>query len=556
MSGTTLRPEIASSWRRCSMSGLGPSKPDLRVEPDLVDRRSRLMASAEPVLAQLGEQLADASFCVVLADREARIVDVPVGARSMRNRLAEYGAVAGGVFMEETTGTNSIATVYELRRGLAVHAEEHYLESFKQFSCYGHPITHPVTRRLEGVLDISCLSKDASPLLRPFLARAAHDIEEQLLRTARHAEQRMLAAFQAATAGRNHPVLVLGESVVLANPAAMELVEPVDHHRLRELAADRAEPDGPVHEPASVELSSGRTVAVRVSALMPGTDGVLFEFQDPQDAACPVVGRGRARVRRSRPVSSTPPLPGTAVYVGGQPGTGRTTAARALTVTRDGSPGRIAVLDSTETAAVGEAAWLGSLEAAVADTPDLLLVEDVHLLPEPCAVRLRRVMERADVWVVLTGPPLADLTGYALVLAADCPAHIGLPALRDRIDDLPELVRAMLEDRGAGDRVRFTPAALATLSGHSWPGNLRELNTVVRTAVARRSAGDIAPGDLPAGYQVSPRLRRMTPLERAEHNVITAALREHDGNKLRAAQQLGISRTTLYSRMRALGIGV
>ncbi|WP_420802577.1 aldehyde dehydrogenase family protein [Streptomyces cavernae] len=57
-----------------------------------------------------------------------------------------------------TTDTRSpsrlIATVYELRRGLAVHGDERYLEPFKRFSCYGHPITHPVTRRLEGVEEI------------------------------------------------------------------------------------------------------------------------------------------------------------------------------------------------------------------------------------------------------------------------------------------------------------------------------------------------------------------------------------------------------------------
>ncbi|MFI7705111.1 sigma-54-dependent Fis family transcriptional regulator [Nonomuraea sp. NPDC049480] len=560
-----LRPEIALSWRRCRMSGLGPAAPDLRFEPGEVDRRSRLVAAAQPVLEQLSEQLGDAGFCVMLADRRSRLVDVPIGARKLRDRLAELGVVAGGVFMEETTGTNSIATVYELRHGLAVHGEEHYLEAFKRFSCYGHPIIHPVTRRLEGVLDITCLVENDSPLLAPFLTRAVSDIEERLLQTARRAEQRMLSAFQDAAAGHGRPVLVLGEGVVLANSAAVELLDPVDHIRLRELAADLGGRGR--CEARSLELSSGRRLAVRLQAVAPGSDGVLFEFTDP-DETRHVPHRTAARAE--------PPRPGTPVYVGGAPGTGRTTTV--LSLARDagivppdaerntgaapptgppagppaGGKAGIVSLDAAEAAVQGEAAWLGALDAAAAGGPGLLLVEDAHLLPDSCAVHLRRLMERPGLWIALTGAPVAELTGYAATLAAGCPARIELPALRDRAGELPALVRAMLHDLGAGERVRFTPAALAALAGHPWPGNLRELHTVLRTVVARRSAGDVTPRDLPADYQVSPRLRRMTPLERAEHDAIAAALREHDGNKLRAAQRLGISRTTLYSRMRAL----
>ncbi|MDX3228334.1 sigma-54-dependent Fis family transcriptional regulator [Streptomyces sp. ME19-01-6] len=568
-----LRPEIALSWRRCRMSGLGPAAPDLRVEPDAVDRRSRLVAAAQPVLAELAGQLGDAAFCVMLADRESRIVDMPDGARRLRDRLAALGVVTGGVFMEETTGTNSIATVYELRRGLAVHGDEHYLEAFKQFSCYGHPIRHPVTRRLEGVLDITCLSADDSPLLGPFLARAAHDIEERLLQTARRAEQRMLAAFQMTAAGRSRPVLVLGEGVVLANPAAVELLDPVDHIRLRELAGGLSGSGlGRLHEPhaaQSIELSSGQSVHVRFRAVNPGADGVLFEFT-AQGEACPAHGRGTPRIRIPRPATTAGLLPGAPVYIGGAPGTGRTTTARSLAgghdrkATRIGAGpdrigdtrDRIRAFDASEAAALGETAWLASFEAAVGEAPELLLVEDVHLLSDACAARLRRLMERAPGRIALTGAPLTELTGYAAALAADCPTQIALPALRDRAEDLPALVRAMLDDLGAGDRVRFTPTTLGALAGHPWPGNLRELHTVVRTVLAHRSAGDVTLRDLPAGYQVSPRLRRMTPLERAEHDAIATALREYDGNKLRAAQRLGISRTTLYSRMRALRITV
>ncbi|MFG3207410.1 sigma-54-dependent Fis family transcriptional regulator [Streptomyces sp. NPDC048192] len=551
---TTLRPEIARSWWRSELSGLTPTAANLRVEPDAVHRRGRLVSAAEPVLSELAEQLGSADFCVLLADRESRIVGLPVGSRPLRARLEALGVVTGGVFLEETTGTNSIATAHELRRGVAVHGEEHYLEPFKRFSCYGHPIRHPVTHRLEGVLDITCLTRNHSPLLATVIARAARDVEERLLLTARRAEQRMLAAYQAATARRNRPVLVLGEGVVLTSPAAVELLDPVDHIRLREFAADlgRRGADGSARPPAirTFELSSGRVVSVRLQAVARGTDGVLFEFDDPDPADATVRGRGSTRRTATQSVAIAP---GTPVYVGGAPGTGRTTTVRSLA---GGDGVRITALDASEAAVRGEATWLADLEQATKDNPDLLLVEDVHLLPGPCAARLRRLMERSRPPMALTGPPLAELTGHSAVLAADCPAHIELALLRDRAEELPGLVRAMLDNLGFGDRVRFTPTALAVLAGHPWPGNLRELDTVVRTVAERRSAGDVTPRDLPEAYRISPRRRSMTPLERAEHDAITGALRKFRGNKLRAAQELGISRTTLYNRMRVLKINL
>ncbi len=252
-------------------------------------------------------------------------MDLPVGARGLRDRPEGLGAVAGGVFMEETTGTNSIATVYELRRGLAVHGDEHYLEAFKRFSCHGHPIPHPVTRRLEGVLDITCLAEDDSPLLGPFLARAASDIEQRLLRTARHAQQRMLAAFQAAAARRDRPVLVLGEGVVPANSPAAELLDPADHIRLRELAAGLGGPGHGgcrrTHDARSIELSSGRSMDVRLQAVTSGADGVLFEFTEPEKA-CGVPGPEGARVQfasTGRPSAdrTTGLAPGASAYIGG-----------------------------------------------------------------------------------------------------------------------------------------------------------------------------------------------------------------------------------------------
>lgn len=518
-----LRPEIALSWRRVSLSGLGTAAAVSTVDEGAVDPASRLLIAARPVLADLAERLDGASNCIILADRNARLVVPPSGDQKLRSRLAGVGTVPGQRFAEETTGTNSIATAHELRAGIAVRGEEHYLEPFKAFSCYGHPIRNPLNRRLEGVLDITCLSRDDSPLLAPFLLRAVSDIEERLVTTARLSQQRMLAEFQMATAGHHRPVLVLGKGVQLANPAAAELLDPADHAWLRQLASDLRVDDS--ERSATVRLTSGRDTAVRFRPVGPNAEGALFEFAEPV-----VEARSRSAARASDRTA----------YVGGAPGTGRSTAAREFASGRE-----IVVL---------EAGQCPDLAHAAPPPCAVVLVEDVHLLSEAGRARVRVLLDDPERAVVLCGLPRAELAAGAAALAARCHRHVELAPLRERAEEIPGLVRSMLGELGLRERLRFTPTALQHLSTHPWPGNVRELRWVVQEVVRHRSAGDITPADLPEGYRSGPRVRRMTPLERAEHDAILAALRECGGNKVHAAKRLGISRTTLYSRVRALQI--
>ncbi|WP_328306886.1 hypothetical protein [Actinomycetospora sp. NBC_00405] len=165
-----LRPEIVSSWRRTASAGLDPGA---TVDPEDVayyDHGSRLRRAAAPVLDAVAEHLAGTRYGVVLADPDSCIVDARFGQSEFEARLAALGAVPGKTFTEATTGTNSIPTAGETQRGVAVHGEEHYLEVFKRFACFGAPIRDPITRRHAGVPDITCFAEDGAPLLRPFLS--------------------------------------------------------------------------------------------------------------------------------------------------------------------------------------------------------------------------------------------------------------------------------------------------------------------------------------------------------------------------------------------------
>ena len=163
-----------------------------------------------------------------------------VGAHPLHDRLAEVGLVTGTVWDEETTGTNAVATVFELRRGLSVVGDEHYLDDLKQFCCYGEPLFDPTSGRLEGVLDITGPVADATSLLGPFLSRARHEIERRLLDTSRAAHQMLLRAYESATAGARHPIVALGDDMMLANQAATTQLTRDDIAVLKALVASGA----------------------------------------------------------------------------------------------------------------------------------------------------------------------------------------------------------------------------------------------------------------------------------------------------------------------------
>lgn len=544
----TARPEIELSWRRSSMSGLAPDDDLHRIGVQDVDLGGRLADAARPVVDALLDDLDSAPVCVVVADGEARLTLISCGDTRLLDRLEEAGAVTGRRFSEETTGTNSIATAHEIRSGVAVRGDEHFAKSLRGFSCYGRPVIHPATRRLEGVASLVCLAEDDARLLDSLLRRVTREVEQGLLRRGRLRDQNMLAAFQAAAARRVSPVLVSGPDLVLASPAVSQWLAPADHARLRAMTGElptRGARLGPV------VLESGVALQVRASPVPGAPGGVVFELRPQEPPTGPVaLGRAQAGVRttqlphRRRDGQGQGP-----VLVTGECGTGRSTRLRELA---DGGPTDI--LHAADARIHGEADWLAGLQRAATSRAGLLAVEDVQLLSPAMARCVSRVVESTRCRIALSGTPeVTALSPEHAGLCALCAEHVELRPLRERARELPDLIAVTLKEAGADPSVRFTHAALDFLTAYAWPGNLTELNAVVRQTLRDRPAGDITSADLPARCRENSG-RRLSPLEHAERRAITEALTASGGNKTLAALALAISRTTLYSRMRALRI--
>ena len=143
--------------------------------------------------------------------------------------------------------------------------------------------------------------------------------------------------------------------------------------------------------------------------------------------------------------------------------------------------------------------------------------------------------------------------------------NIELPALRERISDIPLLARHFLEQicQDAGKFVQgFSDQAQATLQAHQWPGNIRELQNVIERAVLLGKSDVIGVEDLPrtlaavgpatAGPVGTRTLKEA--LEAPERQIIREVLDSNNWNRHATAEALGINRTTLYKKMKRLGL--
>jgi DNA-binding NtrC family response regulator/pSer/pThr/pTyr-binding forkhead associated (FHA) protein len=135
---------------------------------------------------------------------------------------------------------------------------------------------------------------------------------------------------------------------------------------------------------------------------------------------------------------------------------------------------------------------------------------------------------------------------------------IAVPPLRDHAEDVPALAAYFLAGFNAEYRrnTKLSPAALKCLTAYPWPGNVRQLRGVLESAVAMSADDVLEPRDfhLSAEAHVGDDLPRTLNLEQVEAWTIRRALRKADGVHVKAAQELGIHRDTLLSKIKKYGI--
>src|SRR6266496_1373530 len=144
---------------------------------------------------------------------------------------------------------------------------------------------------------------------------------------------------------------------------------------------------------------------------------------------------------------------------------------------------------------------------------------------------------------------------------------VHLPSLRERRSDIPMLVHWFLDRYAKGNSIQVTSAAMKYMLQYDWPGNVRELENCVERAVALGDRETIDVCDLPPSLiaasslpigpeEISTAGLSTTDLEAIERTTIERVFQQVGGDKVRAGKMLGISRATLYRKLKRYNIGI
>lgn len=528
------RPVIAASWLRSDRAGL---RPDAHPDPEIgaIEAADTLLDAARPVLARAATALSGSNTALLLVDHRSRLVSRVTADLTLERRLEGLGAIAGAGFGEEEMGTTALGTPLEVRGDVAINGAEHYLEQFRTLSCFGRPIIHPATRRLAGVICMAEIADRINPLSIPLVRGLVDDISGRLLDRSHASHRAVIAAYQRLARRRDVAVAAIGDDLQLTNAAAAQLLAPGDFGTLRLLLADGAP------RTAVLTLVSGVVADVVVSRPDGAPHAAVFRLRPrPGGPSAPVIA----------------PRPATAptVAVSGEPGTGRST--RALTCVAEDAH---TVLDVAGAILAGREPDVPAVLRACREAGRGLVVDGADLLDERSARLLHAAVANpaagpAVSIVVVTGPA-ESLSPAVGALVACCRRRIVLPPLRERTTEIASLGQGLVA--AVDPHLELGADAADALLSQEWPGNLAELSMVLTEAAdaaLARGGRTVTAEDLPAEYRGSTRAARLRGMEQAERQAILAALASADGNKSRAAAELGISRTTLYARIRALGI--
>ena len=600
-------PSIARSWLRCLDDyHLDPAvlqDPVVLEQAGLRESRERLqqvldIASGE--LNSLHQQLAGAGHAVLLTDARGIILEC-VTAPAERHVFERAGLWLGADWSEAREGTNGIGTCLVERQPLTIHQDEHFRGRHTGLTCSASPVFDPHGDLL-AVLDVSSARAQVSRQSQ-FHTMSLVNLSARMIESCyflrQYAHQWLLRFHpRAESVGLFSEGLLAFDDegrVCAANQSALNLLATRRDALLGQTLTQwfccdpqaliqRAMPQGstvwPLHTRDGRALFAsvrGRTVARPQAAprvaqatgagLCLLDAGLSEQFRRALrvfERDVPVLLHGETGVGKEafakaiHQASTRGQAPFVAINCASLPESlieselfgyrgGSFTGAR-----KDGMPGKLLQANGG-TLLLDE---IGDMPLAL-QTRLLRVLEERQVVPiggqaQALDVRIVSATHRDLLEQVAQGSFREDL--YYRLAGLD----VELPPVRER-SDTAHLLDALLAQE-AGDRpVRLDETARQRLLAFAWPGNVRQLRHVLRTLVALCDDGLIRVEDLPAAIRRPPVTDASPPvagncLEQAERDALLRTLQAYHWHMTRVAEQLGISRNTLYRKLRRHGI--
>ena len=601
------------------------------------ERNRRLYAHAAPVMEMLFEQIVNSQSMVVLTDARGTIIH-SIGDDDFMAKASKVALQPGANWSEATKGTNAIGTALVSESPTLVHADEHFMHANHFLTCQASPILD-ARGNILGVLDVTGDHRRYHQHTMGLVKMSARMIENHwigddfrnLMRLHLHSRVEFIGTLMEGILAVDRDGRIVGanrsalDHLGLSGAAARmhsvtslfgtSVAGLVDHFR-SPLAAPLCLclPNGnPCHvqarfnwatwyglgAPARKAAPSSPAPSASAAPLRAATSGLrLLETGDAQMAA--LTAKLRKVIDRD-----------VAILILGETGTGKDLLARAIhhdsnrarrpfVAVHCGAVGAAAIEtelfgDDATHARDGATRRKGQPGKIVQADGGTLFLDAIDELPLAVQARLLRVLQERQLTPMSAGKPIA--VDIAIIAATQCKLReaidaktfredlcdringlaVKLPALRER-SDLAALAQAILRSACPEGTPAISDEVMRRFEACDWPGNVRQLAKVLRTA-ALMAAGEasitrdhladdfIEETDprLAQGRTAAARPQADTPpaadvvpapaagaatLEQVELATIRKAVEAAGGNISAASKQLGISRNTIYRKLR------
>ncbi|PIF23083.1 sigma-54-dependent Fis family transcriptional regulator [Candidatus Pantoea floridensis] len=576
-SAANANPLLSDSWFRSQLYGLDRTADDFpRVRQgelaDLLASNAGLQQFAQPVIKQLAQKLAEKQSVLILSDATGMVLNT-FGDMPSMEKAQRYALAPGNLWSECGRGTNAIGTALAIDDGCEIAGHQHFLTLNQGLYCAAMPLQMP-NGQIAGVLDISGPAHFPHPQTFSWVKAAAKQIEYLWVKQSLHPQQ-WLMSLHCQPQGidtRDELLLVFSDNVLTAaNRLAMrELAlsaEQLGTLTFQQLFPQQQQQDNTV--PAPLEYATQRYY-FRLRA--PHRNHFATPSESTRDLPFSLRRDGEKMVRLLNA--------GVSLCIHGETGSGKEYVSRALHQQSRWQAGKFVAINC---AAIPEAlieselfgyqpgaftgaskqGYIGKIREA---DGGVLFLDEIGDMPLALQTRLLRVLQEKEV------APLGSSRSWPVNFAVICATHrdldsrvaagefredllyrlqefsMTIPPLRDWPDVEGFISRLWLELGGGERDIQLSPALLTSLAQLPWPGNVRQLRSLLRVLLALADEGEeVTDVHLPAEYR---RATRPSQENRQSHDerLINETLQRFNGNISKAAEALGVARSTIYRR--------
>lgn len=612
---------IERSWRRCLANGIDTNSPqslEIVTAQELALKREQnqqLLKLAQPEMETLNEQIAHTRNVVILTDDEGVILH-SLGGHHFLNEEQRIALSAGASWHEDHRGTNAIGTVLIEQSALTVQGAEHFMAYHHSLSCSAVPI-FGAENQLIATLDVSNDSNTSQQHTLALIKMSAQMIENRLFLASHqgdvvlhfHARPEFIGTLWEGVAiftegGQLVAINRSGQFQLSLNTNASNAKNGRAYPQINfdqlfdipftSLLRQTGSADKLI---VPLRLNNGARIYVQVEllhkkqristtppAIVKRTSAANLDLLDSGDSK---ISRAIQQIKQvlSRDIP---------ILIQGETGVGKELFARAIHEASAQHKGPwIAVncaalpegLIEAELFGYEEGAFTGArrkgspgkIEQANGGT---LFLDEIGDMPLSLQARLLRVLQERTVTplgstkTIPVNFSLISATNLKLKEKVDSGAFrsdlyyrlnglsVALPPLRER-SDLQALIDVILHIEQAGN-IKITPEVMGIFKAHSWPGNIRQLHNVLRTALALADGLPISTLHLTQDFideistpllaNINDSSSKSLDLGAVTSHTIQLAMQAESGNISAVARKLGISRNTLYRKLKTMGL--